>query len=397
MKRRNIYSSIVLTCLLLAACDKGRDIAPGNYNRGDLVETQERGTLTKDEIVSRVTELSAGDFAQYGVSFETVTYRTVYLGRPVDSRGLLILPQGAEKTRLIMYCHGTELPSVRLNVEKITPSLYDGGTSDFRDVRNMGLAWATAGYAVFIPDYIGFGITLGKDHPYVYYPEMFLSNIDGLLAVKKVLQQKHLDYDNRLFLTGWSQGAGAALSTHKYIQESYAGDFSVIATSGLSGPYNFSRFAETVLKKRDEKVEALPIFSWGLYALNKFSALKRPTDQIYTYQVYDQFASILTPSKKPGEVFSEYFLNRWTDGSDVELKKALADNSFHQGWKPTGKIFLHHGDADELVPSYNTEDAYQGLAAAGGNVKKYIYPGGGHISELGKFISNTLNEFNLLN
>jgi pimeloyl-ACP methyl ester carboxylesterase len=386
----------VFACLLSVGCDKDDTIVSGDHKRGDLIESVEKGTLTKDEIVERVTELPAGSFAQYGVRYEAVTYRTEYMGKPIDSRGLLILPQNTEKTRLIMYCHGTELPSVRLNVEKITPSLYDGGKDDFRDVRNMGLAWATAGYTVFIPDYIGFGLTLGKDHPYVYFPEMFVSDIDGLLAVKKILQQKKLDYDNRLFLTGWSQGAGAALSAHKYIQQNYAADFSVIATSGLSGPYNFSHFAETFLEKRNEEIAALPIFSWGLYSLNKFSALRRPTDQIYTYQVYDQFASILVPSKKPDQVFSDYFLNHWADGSDVALKQAMAENSFHQGWKPVGKVFLHHGDADELVPSYNTEDAYNGLTAAGGDVKKYIYPGGGHASELGNFISNTLTDFNLL-
>ncbi len=84
------------------------------------------------------------------------------MGKPIDSRGLLILPKGVSQVYLIMYCHGTELPSVRLNVEKITPSLYDGGKDNFGDVRNMGLTWTSAGYAVFIPDYIGFGLTLGN-------------------------------------------------------------------------------------------------------------------------------------------------------------------------------------------------------------------------------------------
>lgn len=396
MKYQSRLLPIMFVCLLMTACDKDDELISGNYKRGDFIEAAEKGTLTKDEIIERVTDLPAGSFAQYGVSYEVVTYRTEYMGKPIDSRGLLILPLNTEKTRLVMYCHGTELPSVRLNVEKITPSLYDGGRNDFHDVRNMGLGWATAGYAVFIPDYIGFGLTLGKDHPYLYYPEMFISNIDGLLAVKKAFRQKNINYDNRLFLAGWSQGAGAALSAHKYIQQNYADDFTVVATSGLAGPYHFSHFAETFLERRKESIDALPIFSWGLYSLNKFSALRRPTDQIYTYQVYDQFASILVPSKIPDEIFSDYFLNHWMNGSDVLLKQTLTDNSFHQGWKPVGKVFLHHGDADNLVPSYNTVDAYNGLTAAGGDVTTYIYPGGGHLSELGNFISNTITDFNQL-
>ncbi len=395
---KSIISKLSITALFfsLMSCDKEEDIASGNFSRGDLIEAVENGSICKAEIVQRVTELDASTLAQYDVSYEHITYRTQYMGKPIDSRGLLILPKGVPNVHLIMYCHGTELPSVRLNVEKITPSLYDGGEENFSDVRNMGLTWASAGYAVFIPDYIGFGLTLGKDHPYVYYPEMFISNIDGLLAVKERLQQLTLSYDNRLFLAGWSQGAGAAISAHKYIQETYASDFSVIASSGLAGPYNFKRFAESFLERKNEELDALPIFSWGLYAMNKFSSLKRPTDQLYTYPVYDQFSSILTPSKKPSQVFSEYFLNKWTDGSDVALIQTLETNSFNKGWKPTGRVFLHHGDEDSLVPPYNTEDAFNGFTAAGGDVKKYIYPGGTHINKLGDFIFNTLNDFNSL-
>lgn len=188
----DLIKSLLAAIISLAAisCSREEDIASGNYSRGDLIEALEKGSLSKAEIIERVTELDAGGFAQYDVTFETITYRTLYMGKPIDSRGLLILPKGTPNVHLLMYCHGTELPSVWLNVEKITPSMYDGGTSGFNDVRNMGLGWATAGYVVFIPDYIGFGHTLGKDHPYLYFPEMFLSNIDGLLAVKKVLQQK---------------------------------------------------------------------------------------------------------------------------------------------------------------------------------------------------------------
>lgn len=378
------------------SCQKKEEIPTDNFNRGDLIEAVDNGIITRAEIIDRITELDASGFAEYDVTYERITYRTQYMGKPIDSRGLLIIPRGVSRVYLLMYCHGTELPSVRLNVEKITPSLYNGGKSDFRDVRNMGLSWATAGYAVFIPDYIGFGVTLGKDHPYVYFPEMFVSNIDGLLAVKKHLQQEGIAYDNRLFLAGWSQGAGAAISAHKYIQENYAAEFSVVASSGLAGPYNFSRFAESFLERKNQAIEALPVFSWGLYSLNKFSPLKRPTDQFYTYPVYDQFASILVPSNKPEQIFSDYFLKHWADGSDIALKQVLKTNSFHDGWKPLGKVFLHHGDADSLVPAYNTEDAYIGLTTAGGDIKKYIYPGGDHISELSNFISNTLTEFNLL-
>lgn len=396
MNKKTSWLWMLLLLLNTTACDKDKNPDLPAANRGDLIEAVEKGMLTTSEIVERVDELEAEDFASHDVNYYTITYRTEYMGKPVNSAGLLILPKDIDKLYLIMYCHGTELPSARLGANKITPSFYDGDKETHRDVRNMGLGWASAGYAVFIPDYIGYGLTLGKDHPYVYYPEMFTSDIDGLLAVKQFLHEKSIIYDNRLFLTGWSQGAGAALSTHKYIQEQYADEFTVVATSGLAGPYNFKRFAEDFLNKQSEEIKALPIFSWGLYSLNKFSGLKRPTDQIFTFPVYDQISSILVPSNQPDKTFRKYFLDKWKDGSDIALIEELQNNSFHDGWNPTGKVFLHHGNADDLVPYFNSTDAYQGLTEAGGDIKIYEYPDGKHNTELGKFILNTLTDFNVL-
>lgn len=75
-----------------------------------------------------------------------------------------------------------------------------------------------------------------------------------------------------------------------------------------------------------------------------------------------------------------------------EFKK----NSNHTGWQPAGKVFLHHGDADDVVPYFNSVDTDAGLRAAGGDVKFYTYPGGKHDTELGNFIRNTTMDFNLL-
>lgn len=382
--------------VLLFSCSKEDLSVKDAFKRGDLIRLYEGQVLSKGESVERITEFDATSTAKYGVRYHVVRYRTEYMGRPIDSEGLLLIPEGVSDTRLLVYLHGTEIPSKMLGADKITPSHFDGGIEDFRDVRNMGLGWATAGYTVFIPDYIGFGITLGKDHPYLAYSEMFVSNIDGLLAVKKALVQKKMHFDNKLFITGWSQGAGAALSMNKFIQESYSGEFTISGTSGLSGPYNFYAFAGSFLERLDQNIEALPIFSWGLYSLNKFSELRRPYDQIYSYPVFDQFSSILGPSNKPSDIFNAYFLKAWLEGKDDKLEKVLLQNSFHEGWKPAGKLFLHHGDADNLVPIFNTQDAFSGLKASGGDVSLYVYPGGGHDTELGKFIVNTLSDFNKL-
>jgi len=214
------------------------------------------------------------------------------------------------------------------------------------------------------------------------------------LAARQFLADGNYKTSNKLYITGWSQGGGACLSAHKYIQEQYSNIFSVAASSSLSGPHNFERFALDIFNRRQEEVKTMLVFGWAMYSLNKFStSLQRPTDQIFSYPVYDQVAAIITPSNVPDKVFNNFFMNRIISGSDVPFRTALTNNSIHQGWRPVGKVFLHHGDADDIVPYFNSVDANAGLIAAGGDVKFYTYPGGKHDTELSNFIMNTINDF----
>lgn len=107
-------------------------------------------------------------------------------------------------------------------------------------------------------------------------------------------------------------------------------------------------------------------------------------------------SSILAPSNKPEDVFNHVFLNKIVDKTDTDFINELKNNSFHEKWKPDGKVFLHHGDKDDLVPYFNSTDAESGLKAAGGDVTLYTYPGGKHETDLGKFIQHTLTDFNLI-
>ena len=393
MKKLPLITKVALIALLalFTACS---DPVPILSVRGELVDWHLNGTHSQEEIISRITEFDGTAVAHYDVTFYSLTYCTEYLGKPIKSAGLLIIPNDIDTARLIMYCHGTEIPLKLLGANKITPSLYTGDAETHRDVRNMGLGWASAGYVVFMPDYIGYGLTLGEDHPYLCFTEMFKSNIDGLLAAKSFIAKEALVYDNNLFIAGWSQGAGAALSAHKYIQEDYSSDFTVLASSGLAGPYNLEKTALETLKNKDTDMPILPIISWGIYSINKFSSVQRPTDQLYTYPVFDQMSSMLVPSNKPAKVFNAVFLAGLLNGSDVAFLQEFNRNSFCSGWKPTGKVFLHHGDADRVVPFYNSTDAYDGLTAESADVTFYTYPNGDHDTDLGNFILNTLHDFN---
>ncbi len=136
-----IYLSLIF--FLFSGCEKEVAFVPAE--RGELLESSLNGSLDAGEIEKRITELDPGEVVKHGVRFYRLTYRTEYQGRPINSTGLLIIPEGVSEARLLMYCHGTEIPSRLLGSENIAPSLYKGSTETHRDVRNMGLGWASAG------------------------------------------------------------------------------------------------------------------------------------------------------------------------------------------------------------------------------------------------------------
>lgn len=392
--------SILFLILLIGSQSCKKKPAELEYkDRGTLIEYSNNGHIPKSEIDGKM-DYAAEDIIRNGVTYYSITYRTIYDGKQINSRGLLLLPDDMDTTFLIAYYHGTQIPvnlSLFYESKFETPSNYGGESDHFLETRDIALAWASAGFAVFLPDYIGFGITTNKEHPYLAYDELFKCNIDGLLAVKQFFSQHGIAYDNRLFLAGWSQGGGACLSSHKFIQEQYASDFTVVASSGLAGPYNFKGFIDDILSKKDEELLTNNIFSWGLYSLNKFSPeLKRPTDQLYSYPVYDQYAAIFPPSKIPSQTLREYFLAHIIDGSDAAMNQVLERNTFSSGWTPVGKVFLHHGDSDQIVYYFNSLDAWNGLGAAGGDVTLYTYLGGTHDSDIEGYTRNTLDDFNAL-
>jgi fermentation-respiration switch protein FrsA (DUF1100 family) len=388
------YSFLLFVVLLIQSCSKDNSFQ--SLSRGAVISVEEVGSLTKAQIVERAEEFSAVGIALYDVKFYSVDYRTVYMDKPTKSRGLLIIPNGVDSLQLVCYTHGTLFP---LNIKLVNnnlPSNYRGQNEFFTEARNICLPLASSGFAVFMPDYVGFTNSKNNEHPYVYYAELFNGILDGIRAAKNVLKDKNYPDDKRVFLAGWSQGAGAAISAHKFIEQNYSSEFTVVASSGLAGPYNFSKFMNFVFDNRKDAFEYLNIYSWGVYTLNKFSSMKRPTDQLFSYPVYDQMSSILVPSKIPEKVLNNYFLNRITSGADQEMIQLIKQNSFHEGWTPIGKVFLHHGDADDIVPYFNSVDANAGLTAAGGDVTFYSYPGGKHDTEVGNYASKTINDFNIL-
>lgn len=390
--------ALTLFAITLSACEHGYEEPNDGLQRGTLIDAQEICSLTADEAAKRICDIENPQIENhYNLRFYKLTYRTECAGKDINSNALLVIPSGAEKACLAEYLHATISP---LDANKTkngsVPSLYTGSADHWQETRWFGISLAMNGFCVLLPDYIGYGSTSNMEHPYVYYPELSKANIDAAFAAKEFFRQQQIPYDGRIFLAGWSQGAGASLAAHKYIEESYYNDFKVVASSSYAGPYNFTRLMKDVFLHADSAYHAMMLYTWAAYTVNKFADINRPNDQIFSFPVYDQISSLAVPSNTPNKVFNKNFINNVLNDYDAEFISTTDANSFHTGWIPKGKVFLFHGDKDETVPFFNSEDAYDNFSKAGVEVYLKIMNGYGHSDGLEYFLNGTISEFKAL-
>ena len=146
-------------------------------------------------------------------------------GSPLKQSGKLIFPEKGPIKNLILVSHYTiganfECPSETFPMEALL---------------------ATRGYAVVIADYIGFGITADRIHPYMHIESTARSVVDMALAVKPYM--KHIGREpesNDVYLFGYSQGGSTTLAVMDMIQDSYSQDLPIKMVYAGGGPYDLA-------------------------------------------------------------------------------------------------------------------------------------------------------------
>lgn len=394
----------LVLALLLAGCDKDCSletdvpvtekkeyISPATQaRRGQVIDWKYNGSLTAKDVSKQFGGISAS-YLKHNLKCYKLVYSTLFKDQLVDASALVLIPDGMKKADILAFFHGTAVPS-----DVLVPDFYQycGGSISRLQLSHASLPMASNGFITVVPDYVGYGTTYGYEHSFIYYPELSKGNIDAIIAAKALAEELGLEPTESVFLTGWSQGAGAALAAHKYIEESYSDRFAVAASSSLSGPYDFKGFVDYLLERPNHTYAVLNLYCWALYNLNHFSPyLGRPDDQIFRKPLYDQnsvFYGVLGTTVN--DLFRDSFLKGYKDGTDKALITAMEENSYHTGWDPKGKVFLHHGEDDTIVPFLNTLNAYEGLKSRG-DVTMYSYPGKGHLNLFKEYVSRTLDDF----
>lgn len=412
---------IALVCvglLILAACkntegwettyDTGLtypDLEP--RARGDLLYMEEVTTLSAEQVIHNIPERDEFDrsipgfdihaYVKYGITIYRVYYSSTFEQSDIVLSGLVMVPDVEGALPQFQYHHGTTFPIEGLGALDV-PSLYSGGgptaQQDQFETRVLAAIPAASGYVVSAPDYAGYSISKDVEHPYVFHDELAQSSLDMLVATQQLANQLDVPLTEHVFLGGWSEGGGTTLALHRLIEEGGAHNLAVTASAPFAGPYHYSRFMSAIIGS-DAATENMSIYNWSLYVLNKYAETPMAPGEIWTYPVDNQVDAINVPSEKVPEVIKSSFIVSMKSGN-TPLNSMANANNLHDNWHPVGNIYFHSGTGDDIVPHYNSEDAYTALKAqATGEVKLYTYEGD-HYTPVTQYLINMINDFNSL-
>ncbi len=143
---------------------------------------------------------------------------------------------------LILYFHGTTVDRANVPSNFVTPSNSTGDSEG----KLLAALWASQGYVVIMPDYIGLGDDTTHAHPYVVYPAQNAQS--GLAMIKAARSFLATSYGMTallpLFTTGYSEGGAYSLEAAQLMQDNsgYASQLNVSLRKAvpLSGAFDLS-------------------------------------------------------------------------------------------------------------------------------------------------------------
>jgi pimeloyl-ACP methyl ester carboxylesterase len=312
----------------------------------DGIRPSQRATSTS--IAGVMQELL--DFSKASAAIElSGVYKSVDINNdPIFLSGKVILPAKGPIKRYILVSHYTiasnkEAPSNIFSLEGLLVKL---------------------GYALIIPDYIGYGVTVDKVHPYLVMEITARNVLDMYYAVVPFLEKAGCspEHDD-IYLMGYSQGGATTMAVQHEI-EHHDKPIKIRRVFAGGGPYDikytYDQFVETNWASYPC---AVPIMMQGMVVGNKLDLDMSTMMASNIYENLDDWVNskfyttnqinALIGTKVTSDLLTPVGMDR-TSREVAELYKAMTENSIlTYSWTPKAPVFMFHSMDDDVVPFEN--------------------------------------------
>jgi hypothetical protein len=344
--------------------------APNLAGRGELVSST-RGTATSRLLVAATLTLTGASrafSARYDAQPYVVRYRTPNVeGQLVTASGVVWFPVGATAPLpVVVYMHGTN--TSKADAPSSASVTSEGGVA--------GSLYASDGSVTVEPDYLGLGVAgEGQYHPYLHVQSEASAGVDLLRAARTLATQLGTSLDAAsLYVTGYSQGGGAAMGLFRELERNYATEFPVLGAAPMSGPYDLESTARTMLEQNpDYHMSAVytayltATFDTVYRMAPKLSELVAPPNDAIAAHLRDGVATSAELGQLPTHpqaVLRTDLVTAMLADRDHPYWRAARDNNTYD-WTPKAPLRMYYGTADRDVYPANALTAESKMKANG--------------------------------
>lgn len=355
-----------------------------------LVSSSLIGEYSTAQLRNRFTGANAAlqIFVRYSVKAYRLEYTTTNTdGKTIRASGAIIIPVMSTPIPMLSMQHGT------ITSDNDAPSYFNTSSEAY----SFGSVFASQGYIITAPDYIGYGASKDLPHTYEQRNGLATASLDMLRAARDFLSDQQINWNKRLFIAGYSEGGYATMSLQKKIEEETGSEFNLVASSCGAGAYDKPAFMKQIINDKSAGVDYINrLYVWVLLTYDRIYGINRPMTgyfkEPYAAQIEAQGmrASI---NVSMNQIFSDSFRQGINGGTDKAFLAAVQDNDVHD-WKPRTPTRLYHGDADEIVNFLNSQNAYDAMIKRGAtNVELKPLKGATHATGILGFILGTYEFF----
>lgn len=268
---------------------------------------------------------------RYAVQTWRLNYLTVdSAGVSVEASALVCIPvkPAGSRSPVLSYQHGTTTHDAE-------------APSNHAVADEAAVVMASAGYIVVAADYVGYGASKGRPHPYLLSTPTAAAVNDLLTASRYWRYTQRIRDNGQLFLGGYSEGGYASVAALRALQQRQDPLFAQLQlTVAGAGPYEVDRTLDDLLAQVKTESPLLSVLlNPGFLRLLGDGDRRQVRDRLLAKSLGDDADVVFDPT------FLDLYLA--DDVAGIEARSNVYD------WKPTVPLRLYHGRDDATV-SYRT-------------------------------------------
>ena len=332
--------------------DHGGDVVRSVLNKNGIWQNTQRNLRRQnfsDKSIYKVMKQLYQYTHKHFVTFPVAYWSQTPQGDSLLVSGRVYLPKNRILNGIIVANHYTmtadeEVPSNRISMEMV---------------------YLLKGYAVIMPDYVGYGLSRDELHPYLHWRSAAQTAMDLLNCMPELLDYYGYSYPKDVVVTGYSQGGAVALGVARMIEENYhqENDWTVRKLYAGAGPYDPAGTYLFSMERNEMGIPAaIPLIVMGLndayelgFTLDEFfldPLLSNYEDWVVSKEYTVGQINQLMGSTIMSELMTEDALTLDSPQADM-LYEVLLWNS-NVGYDLQAPAYFLHSLEDEVVPLLNS-------------------------------------------